>query len=119
MFNIHIPKFYASAPCAEVGGDVWFPEKEKGASASSDDAKAMCAACPFRVECAELAITDHINFGIWGGTTPRQRVAIRRARGIAEREDDEIDMQAPEIDMYEDTWEDEDSEPTEDDLLAI
>jgi WhiB family redox-sensing transcriptional regulator len=38
-------------------------------------AVAVCQACPVRAECAEAGLEEH--FGIWGGTTARERA--RRA----------------------------------------
>lgn len=90
-----------SAKCAEIGGEAWFP-KSKGSPAK--EARAICLgneakgipACPVLDLCREYAVENHINYGIWGGTSPRERVAIRRTRGIAELEleledEDELD----------------------------
>lgn len=45
-------------------------------------AKKVCAVCPVRTECLEAALvvpaaSDH---GIWGGTSERERVRIRKSR---------------------------------------
>lgn len=96
LIQIDVPAWYKDAPCAEVGGNVWFPESralEDGeVRMSAKPAMEMCAKCRFKDVCRELAVTDHINWGIWGGTTPKQRVAIRRERGIAEREESILDL---------------------------
>lgn len=53
--------------------------------ASSDiaEAKALCACCPMRASCLDQALTVPFAFqdgcGVWGGTTPAERRAIRRA----------------------------------------
>ena len=42
-----------------------------------------CWVCPVKDECLEYAIATQPRgqeFGIWGGKTPKQRVAIRRNR---------------------------------------
>lgn len=44
-------------------------------------AKASCAVCPVVRECRDWAVTRE-EFGIWGGTTARERVGIRRERGL-------------------------------------
>ncbi len=44
-----------------------------------DDARAMCRACPVRVECLEYALDESGDpLGVWGGTSQRQRRAARR-----------------------------------------
>jgi len=45
-------------------------------------AKAICQTCPFRNGCLEIALTENHRYGIWGGTTPKERRKIRRERGI-------------------------------------
>lgn len=50
---------------------------------STRQAKAICAGCPVRAECLEEALDmptteDH---GVRGGTVPRERIALRVARG--------------------------------------
>jgi hypothetical protein len=46
-------------------------------------AKAVCAECLVRVECLEYALANAEKFGIWGGTSERERRAMRRERNIA------------------------------------
>lgn len=45
-------------------------------------ALAICAGCPVKAECLEYALTfvDHDDHGVWGGTSAKQRIAIRRQR---------------------------------------
>ncbi len=45
------------------------------------DAKARCAVCPVQPRCLDWAVLRE-EFGIWGGTTARERAAIRRERGL-------------------------------------
>jgi WhiB family redox-sensing transcriptional regulator len=46
-------------------------------------AKQICAACPVRVECLEFAESGPEVFGVWGGTTQRERAIRRRRRRAA------------------------------------
>jgi WhiB family transcriptional regulator, redox-sensing transcriptional regulator len=51
-------------------------------------AKRVCAACPVREECLEYALSAGEKWGVWGGTSERQRqrifAALRRAgKGLA------------------------------------
>ncbi len=49
----------------------------RGAS-QSRRAIRMCERCPVREECLDYAISNEIEFGIWGGTTERQRRRLVR-----------------------------------------
>ena len=42
----------------------------------------MCAACPVREECLELALRNWAvgQHGVWGGTVPAERERLRAAR---------------------------------------
>src|SRR4051812_10233099 len=45
-----------------------------------DAAKKVCASCPVRVECLRFAMSGPEQFGVWGGTTRRERALRRRRR---------------------------------------
>jgi WhiB family transcriptional regulator, redox-sensing transcriptional regulator len=60
------------ALCAEIGGDLWFPDKGE----STTGAKFVCRRCPVRVPCAEAGRDER--FGIWGGTSEIQRKRGRK-----------------------------------------
>jgi WhiB family redox-sensing transcriptional regulator len=66
----------ADALCAEVGPEIFFPEK----GGSTRDAKRVCAACDVRQQCLEYALRRDEHFGIWGGVSERDR---RKMRGAA------------------------------------
>lgn len=67
------------ALCAEVGTEMFFPEK----GASSRLAKQVCADCPVAGECLQYALDENIEFGIWGGTSATDRAEMRRSRRAA------------------------------------
>lgn len=70
------------ALCAQIGGDLWFPEK--GDRGGPRRARETCARCPVAEQCLELAVNNPaIQHGIWGGKTPTEIRLIRNARGIA------------------------------------
>ena len=52
----------------------WFPAVQ---SASSEEAKAVCRTCGVVGPCLSYALA-HRELGIWGGTTERDRRALRR-----------------------------------------
>ena len=74
------PRQYEAPLCAQVDAELWFPETG-GDYRVINFAKNLCGQCKHQVECAEWGIQNE-RFGIWGGTTPRQREVIRRKRNI-------------------------------------
>jgi WhiB family transcriptional regulator, redox-sensing transcriptional regulator len=48
--------------------------------ADQRDARGFCHACPVRTECLAHALDGEIEYGIWGGTTERERRALLRSR---------------------------------------
>ena len=65
-----------AALCAETDPEAFFPEK----GGSTRPAKRICMACEVRVECLEYALEheDISRFGIWGGTSERERRRLKR-----------------------------------------
>lgn len=47
-----------------------------------DRAKALCQECAVQIDCLDFALRNHINYGIWGGTTEpdRRRMHAERVR---------------------------------------
>ena len=64
------------AACRGMDVGLFFPSP----GARQDDVKAICGACPVRVECAEHALARTRLSGFWGGLSERQRVQERRRR---------------------------------------
>lgn len=64
------------ARCAEVEPEIFFPER----GGSSKAARAVCGKCQVRAECLEYALNNKEQFGIWGGTSERERRGLRRDR---------------------------------------
>jgi hypothetical protein len=83
------PRFYENPSCAEIGGDLFFPEKEGQPFGNIEIAmaKRICQSCPHKTECAEWGIKREI-YGIWGGLLPRQRQIMRKELNITLREED-------------------------------
>lgn len=74
------PRQYEAPLCAQVDGDIWFPETG-GEGRSIRIAKSLCNQCNHRFECAEWGI-NYERFGIWGGLTAIEREKLRRKRKI-------------------------------------
>ncbi|MGH2820272.1 MAG: WhiB family transcriptional regulator [Actinomycetota bacterium] len=68
------------ARCAtrEVDPEIFFPER----GGSSKAARAVCQHCQVRAECLEYALNNKEQFGIWGGTSERERRRIRKDRAV-------------------------------------
>lgn len=60
--------------CVGCDPGLFFPER----NGSKDPALQVCAGCPVVNTCREHAFYHHENYGVWGGTTPRQRQKIWR-----------------------------------------
>ncbi|WP_436793325.1 WhiB family transcriptional regulator [Actinospongicola halichondriae] len=73
------PAFMDLGSCRGVDPDIFFPDRGD----SLAPAKAVCAECIVRDECLEYALANGERFGVWGGTSERERRRIRRARRIA------------------------------------
>ena len=70
------------AACRGMDTDMFFPERGDGAAV--DAAKAVCGTCPVAADCLDEAINLPDGwgaFGIWGGTSGRQRrIMVRTER---------------------------------------
>lgn len=64
--------------CRNHAPDTFFPSDGVGVEV----AKRICATCPVIDTCLEYALENHIDHGVWGGTSERQRRRILKARGL-------------------------------------
>lgn len=67
------------ALCAQTDSELFFPERGNQNRA----AKAVCAQCPVSDECLDYALAHGESYGIWGGTTERERRALAARRRVA------------------------------------
>lgn len=70
------PWWRALGACRGIDPAIFFPERGE----SCVEAKAVCAGCPVRGECLDFALDVGEHFGIWGGTSERERQRMRRGR---------------------------------------
>ena len=75
------PDWRAEGACRTANPDLFFPVAV-GAVANRQIAKAqrICAGCPVRQQCLDFALRTPEPAGVWGGTTPEQRIRARRGR---------------------------------------
>jgi WhiB family transcriptional regulator, redox-sensing transcriptional regulator len=70
----------AQGACLNADPDMFFPVAV-GTAASTQASRALriCHDCPVRQPCLDFALRSGEKDGIWGGTTPEDRVRARRA----------------------------------------
>ena len=64
----------AFAACLDAPGMTFFPQTKAEARA----AVAICEVCPVREECLDHALATNERFGVWGGTTEKERRLLLR-----------------------------------------
>ncbi len=87
--------------CREADPDLFFhPQNERGLARVRRDrsAKAVCASCTVRVECADYAIRAREPYGVWGGLTEeeRERIYLKVSVSVFPRERGQGAALAPE-----------------------
>jgi WhiB family redox-sensing transcriptional regulator len=73
------PEWHKDALCREFPGLNFFPERGERV----DTLKAVCGRCAVRDECLSVALEHNDPFGIWGGTSGRERRNMRRDAAAA------------------------------------
>lgn len=71
------------AACRDEDPELFFPISEVGPGARQvEQAKAVCARCPVRMQCLEFALENGLADGIFGGMTgdERRRLAVTQRR---------------------------------------
>ncbi|MEU9062999.1 WhiB family transcriptional regulator [Streptomyces sp. NPDC048430] len=69
-------EWQVEAACRGMKSSVFFsPPRERGSARKrrEDGARAVCIACPVRLDCQNFAETYRQQYGVWGGTTERER----------------------------------------------
>ncbi len=57
--------------CAQLDPELFFKD-----NTPHQLARDACAECPVRARCLEYALTEHLDFGFWGGMTARERARM-------------------------------------------
>ena len=70
----------ATGLCRGVEPEVFFPVSDEDAWR----AKEICGACTVRDDCLAYALSHRERYGVWGGTTEKERIEMHR-RGTAQR----------------------------------
>jgi WhiB family redox-sensing transcriptional regulator len=64
----------AESLCAQVDPELFFPNK----GGSTREAKLICKKCPVTAECLDYALEGDARYGVYGGTSERDRRKIKR-----------------------------------------
>ena len=73
------PWWWFAALCAQTDPELFFPETGN----LPRDAKRVCARCPVCAECLDYALAQDRLYGVWGGTTERERRKLTTTQGRA------------------------------------
>ena len=68
----------AEGKCRTVAPETFFPSDGLGVIR----AQRVCASCPVASQCLEYALDNHIDHGVWGGKSERERRRILRRRRV-------------------------------------
>jgi len=79
---MRVPYRFENPLCSEVGTEIFFPDT--GEQAQAESAKKICKKCTHMTECLEWAMAYEY-FGVWGATSPRERMRTRRKLNIRVR----------------------------------
>ncbi|MFP5256080.1 MAG: WhiB family transcriptional regulator [Acidimicrobiia bacterium] len=66
------PAWHRDAACRGQGTDLFFPSTGEPATA----ARSLCHTCPVQQDCLAAGMREQ---GVWGGTSRKERNALRRA----------------------------------------
>ena len=71
----------AKGACRAYPPNTFFPSDGVGV----DRARKICATCPVTDQCLEYALANHIDHGVWGGCSERERRRIAKRRRLTVR----------------------------------
>ena len=74
------PWNFVGALCSQIDTEFYFPEKPI-VTEENKKVKALCSGCSWKQECLDYALHYTVT-GIWGGTSPRERSAMRTKLNI-------------------------------------
>jgi WhiB family redox-sensing transcriptional regulator len=73
-----IETWMAHGACRAYPPNTFFPSDGVGV----DRARKICATCSVTAQCLEYALTNHIDHGVWGGCSERERRRINKRRRL-------------------------------------
>ena len=86
--------------CIGTSVEIWFPERGD----ETRQQKALCAGCPVKWQCLRYSLDGLDRHGIWGGTSERDRRAIRAGRHRLSPDVIRLNARAEARYLPEDVW---------------
>lgn len=85
IFFLTTTPTFPEARCADEGVDaeLFFPNSTEELNRDIEMLRKICDSCKHVVECAQYAIDNFEDHGIWGGTTPAQRERVWDQQGAS------------------------------------
>ena len=80
---VEVWQWQSSGACRDLPSEMFFhPDGERGPSRRNREKKALaiCATCPVILQCRKQALQIQEPYGIWGGLTEDDRIAILNKR---------------------------------------
>ena len=77
------PEWFSEAACRGLEVELFLGVDDETPSqrrTRQNEAVRVCAQCPVRGRCLELALTSNERYGVWGGTTEAERQRLIRER---------------------------------------
>ena len=75
------PQLTEQAACKGIDTEIFYPDKDIFTPQEERLFERMCIECPVMLMCLEWGLA-HERSGIWGGTTPFRRQAVRKALNL-------------------------------------
>lgn len=98
--NQRLQELEKDGRCREEGRhDLFFSDKPSELA----QAQVICASCPVRVRCLELALTENMEWGVWGGVIfwDGQPYHRRRGRGRPSLSEAQLPLEADRGELLE------------------
>ena len=73
-FTIEAEPWMQHGLCRGKPTEWWFPSPDSHSPHQWDKARQICQDCPVREDCLQYALSTHSRYGMWGGSTPAERV---------------------------------------------
>lgn len=70
-------RWVLAARCASADPEAWFPRK---GAPPVEAVLRVCKRCPVRDDCLEFALSNDLDYGVWGGLTAMQRRRLKKKR---------------------------------------
>jgi len=81
-------KAFDGAACAGADTEMFYPDRVQFSREEALFYATLCSACPAKAACLEWALA-HERQGVWAGTTPETRTALRKSLNIGLKDPDD------------------------------